>query len=170
MGRPHWMMGLTNTAGARRAVASTRRSCENARQIQAANWWAASSFPLVNYLPVAPSPAATTRCASSAVLSERIEDSRNHRRNDPEQEERRDEGDLHWPHTPYGECPGRLETTDLTRPMSETLDQTRWSCVRGTGGGALHLSGALPTGNGWERLRQRRGTSAPTRSGRSGGQ
>jgi hypothetical protein len=36
------------------AVASTRRLCENARQIQAANWRAASSFPLVNYLPVAP--------------------------------------------------------------------------------------------------------------------
>jgi hypothetical protein len=50
------MMGLTNTAGARGvwAVASTRRLCENARQIQAANWRAASSFPLVNYLPVAP--------------------------------------------------------------------------------------------------------------------
>jgi hypothetical protein len=51
------MMGLTNTAGAHGffgAVAWTRRLCENARQIQAANWRAASSFPLVNYLPVAP--------------------------------------------------------------------------------------------------------------------
>jgi hypothetical protein len=35
------------------AVASTRRLCENARQSQAASWRAASSFPLVNYLPVA---------------------------------------------------------------------------------------------------------------------
>jgi hypothetical protein len=29
------------------AVASIRRLCENARQIQAANWSAVSSFPLV---------------------------------------------------------------------------------------------------------------------------
>jgi hypothetical protein len=36
------------------AVASTRRLCENARQSQAASWRAASSFPLVNYLPVTP--------------------------------------------------------------------------------------------------------------------
>jgi hypothetical protein len=36
------------------AVASTRRLYENAWQSQAANWRAASSFPLVNYLPVAP--------------------------------------------------------------------------------------------------------------------
>jgi hypothetical protein len=35
------------------AVASTRCLCENARQSQAASWRAASSFPLVNYLPVA---------------------------------------------------------------------------------------------------------------------
>jgi hypothetical protein len=51
------MMGLTNTAGARGVlgpVASTRCLCENARQSQAASWRAASSFPLVNYLPVAP--------------------------------------------------------------------------------------------------------------------
>jgi hypothetical protein len=34
------------------AVASIRRLCENARQIQAANWSAVSSFPLVNYVPV----------------------------------------------------------------------------------------------------------------------
>jgi hypothetical protein len=37
-----------------RAVASTRCLCENATQSQAASWRAASSFPLVNYLPVAP--------------------------------------------------------------------------------------------------------------------
>jgi len=36
------------------SVASTRRFYENARQSQAASWRAASSFPLVNYLPVAP--------------------------------------------------------------------------------------------------------------------
>jgi hypothetical protein len=51
------MMGLTNTAGAREvlgAVAWTRRLCENARQSQAASWRAASVFPLVNYLLVAP--------------------------------------------------------------------------------------------------------------------
>jgi hypothetical protein len=54
-GPPTFDDGLTNT-GARGvfAVAWTRRLCENARQIQAANWRAASSFPLVNYLPVAP--------------------------------------------------------------------------------------------------------------------
>jgi hypothetical protein len=47
--------GLINTADTRGvlAVASTRRLCENARQSQAASWRAASSFPLVNYLPVA---------------------------------------------------------------------------------------------------------------------
>jgi hypothetical protein len=33
---------------------SCLRLCENARQSQAASWRAASSFPLVNYLPVAP--------------------------------------------------------------------------------------------------------------------
>ncbi len=55
-GRPNSMMGsqILQAHVEFCAVASTRRLCENARQIQAANWRAASSFPLVNYLPVAP--------------------------------------------------------------------------------------------------------------------
>jgi hypothetical protein len=36
------------------AVDSTRSLCENARQIQAANWRGGVEFPLVNYLSVAP--------------------------------------------------------------------------------------------------------------------
>jgi hypothetical protein len=62
------MMGLTNTAGTRGvwAVASTRRSYENARQSQAANWRVASSFPLVNYLPVA--PPCTSLSANSSIM------------------------------------------------------------------------------------------------------
>src|SRR5215211_9345408 len=48
------------------AVAATRRLCENARQSQAASWRAASSFPLVNYLPV--QPPCTSLSANSSIM------------------------------------------------------------------------------------------------------
>ena len=50
------MIGLTNTAGARGILGNCLdKTLMRERQAnQAANWRAASSFPLVNYLPVAP--------------------------------------------------------------------------------------------------------------------
>jgi hypothetical protein len=50
------MIGLTNTAGARGVLGSCLdKTLVRERQAdRAANWRAASSFPLVNYLPVAP--------------------------------------------------------------------------------------------------------------------